>query len=112
MLHDRRQGLYVLYENLYGKQCEIHAEPVATAMRSNLVEGCQISVRERREENVLLKIVAALVKVKHDALKLQIHFEDSGGDEPPDAEAVFLACGKSCALLKTRKLSHACSYNY
>jgi hypothetical protein len=81
-------------------------------MRSDLVEGCQISVGERREENVLLKIVAALVKIKHDALKLQIHFEDSGGDKPPDAEAIFLARRKSCALLKTRKLSQACSYHY
>ena len=76
-------------------------------MRSDLVEGSQISVRERREENVLLQIVAALVKVEHDALKLQIHFEDSGGDKPPNAEAIFLAFGKSCALISECQAMHA-----
>jgi hypothetical protein len=69
---------------------------------ADLVKRRQIAVGERRQENVFLQIVAALVEVEHDALQLQVHIEDARGHEAADAEAVFFAFGESSALEKKR----------
>jgi hypothetical protein len=92
-IHNGCQLLDVLNKNL--EKCDNKA---TRNTATDLVESCQIAVGERGEENVFLKIVAALVQIEHDALQLQVHVEDAGGHEAANTEAVFFAFGESSAL--------------
>ena len=91
-LHDGRQRLYILDENLSNVSQVREAQVKSgTAQHTDLVKRCQVAVGERGKENIFFEIVTALVEIHHDALKLQIHLEDARGDQPPDAKAVFFA---------------------
>jgi hypothetical protein len=70
--------------------------------QGDLVEGGQVAVGEGRKKHIFLEIITALIQIKHNALKLHLHRENSRRDEPPDTETILFAFVEACALLHQR----------